>query len=204
LDVLHPTVDTLFGQPCLAVHVQPHLVPDAQARLHALQQEAVACWPGGFHQAPAHALHVTVYPVVPTTEGFDKDAYWNRIAAPTRTLVEGLCAGAGPIELRFFGLRVTSVGVIAVATEETGLIRRIREAIAAMLPPPPGLEHRCYDLIHTTLARFSDPRPVPAEAVRRIEAVPVDMTVRVERLKIFRETLFPCLVGEELVPVPLG
>jgi hypothetical protein len=66
------------------------------------------------------------------------------------------------------------------------------------LPPPPGLEHRHYDLVHTTLARFSDPRPVPAEVVQRIEATPVDLPVRVERLKIFRETLFPCLVGEEL------
>jgi len=204
VDLLKPVADDLWGRSCHAIHVQPHLTPEAQARLHGLQQVASAHWPGALHKAPPHALHVTVYPLVPTTEGFDKDAYWSGIAAASRALVQDLCAGARPLNLRFSGLRVTPVGIIAVAQDETGLIERIREAITGTLPPPPGLDHRRYDLIHVTLARFSDPRPMPADVVRTIEALPVSLSVPVHRIKIFRETLFPCLVGEEIVSVPLG
>ncbi|RDI59246.1 2'-5' RNA ligase family protein [Microvirga subterranea] len=204
MNSLLPVVDTLFGKPCLAVHVQPHLEAQAQAGLRALQQAAVAHWAGAFHEAPPHAFHVTIYPLVPTTEGFDKETYWSRIAEPSLRLVEELCAGAPPLDLRFHGLKVTPVGIIAVADDASGLIDRIRRRILETVPPPPGLEHRHYDLVHTTLARFAEARPMPEEVVRRIEAGPVDLPVRVARLKIFRETIFPCLVGEELAGFPLG
>ncbi|HZH52922.1 MAG TPA: 2'-5' RNA ligase family protein [Microvirga sp.] len=204
MDSLQPTVDTLYGKPCLAIHVQPHLAPEAQGKLHALQQAAVAHWSGAFHETPPHAFHVTIYPLVPTTEGFDKETYWNEIAAPSLRLVEELGSGAGPLVLEFHKLKVTSVGIIAVAQEGSGLIARIRDRILATVPPPPGLEHRHYDLVHTTLARFNDPCPMPAEVLRRIETIPVDLPIRVERLKIFRETIFPCLVGEELAAFPLS
>lgn len=204
MGTLEPVTDDLWGKPCHAVHVQPHLALQAQADLHGLQQRAAAHWPSALHLAPPHALHVTIYPLVPTTEGFDKNAYWSGIAKASRAIVDEVCAGAAPIELRFSRLQATPVGIIAVAQEETGLIARIRERIVASLPPPPGLAHRHYDLVHTTLARFSDSRPVPVAAVQRIEALPVCVPVRVERIKIFRETLFPCLVGEELASVPLG
>jgi hypothetical protein len=202
--MLHPVADDLWGRPCLAIHVQPHLVPEVQAELHDLQQVAVRRWPGMLHEAPPHAFHVTIYPLVPTTEGFDKEAYWREIADASRALVEEVCAGVGPLDLRFFRLQVTPVGIIAVAQEETGLIERIRKRIVERLPPPPGLAHRHYDLIHTTLARFRDSRPMPTASVQAIEALPVAVHVRVDRIKIFRETLFPCLVGEELASVPLG
>jgi 2'-5' RNA ligase len=199
----HPTADSLFGQPCLAIHVQPHLTPDAQAGLRAFQEGAAERWPGALHLAPAHAFHVTIYPLVPTSEGFDKEAYWNRIESGTRALVAETCAGHPPLDLRFSRLKVMPVGIIAVAEEETGLIERIRRRIVETLPPPPGLAHRHYDLIHTTVARFADTQPVPASAVERVEAAPVDLSVRVERIKIFRETVFPCIVGEELASFPL-
>jgi 2'-5' RNA ligase len=204
VDLFHPIADTLFAKPCLAIHVQPHLTPEAQRALHRLQRAAAASWPGSLHLAPPPAFHVTIYPLVPTSEGFDKAAYWDRIAEPTRALIEETCAGAPPLTLRFDRLKVMPVGIIAAAQEETGLVERLRRAILSTLPPPPGLEHRRYYLVHTTLARFADPAPVGREAVERIERQPVALDVPVDRIKIFRETRFPCLVGEELASVSLG
>jgi hypothetical protein len=97
-----------------------------------------------------------------------------------------------------------SVGVIAIAQDETGQIERLREKIVGTLPPPAGMEHRRYDMIHSTLARFSVARPMPDAVVEKIEGLPITLSVQVERFRIFRETLFPCLVGDEIVSVPLG
>ncbi len=200
----HPVADTLFAKPCLAIHVQPHLAAEAQDALQTLQRQAAERWPGRLHLAPPHAFHVTIYPLVPTSEGFDKAAYWGLIETETRALVEETCAGHPPLHLRFSRLKVMPVGIIAVAEEESGLIGRLRSRIAETLPPPPGLAHRHYDLVHTTIARFADAQPVPVSAVETVEAMPVDLTIRVERIKLFRETIFPCIVGGELGSVSLG
>jgi hypothetical protein len=141
--------------------------------------------------------------LVPTSEGFDKEAYWSRIADETGALVERTCAEYRPLELRFHALRVMPVGIIAVAEDATGLIECLRSRIVATLPEPPGLAHRHYDLIHATLARFADARPVPSSAIERVEAVPVDLRIRVDRIKLFRETVFPCIAGDELASVSL-
>ena len=201
---LHPIADTLFGRACLAIHVQPHLTPDAQGALHDLQRIAAAQWPGAIHLAPAHALHVTIYPLVPTAEGFDKGTYWASIADTTKALVTEICAGSQPFNLRFRALKVMPVGIVAVADNDTALIERLRRRIVETLPPPPGLAHRHYDMIHTTLARFADDHCVEDHSVEAVETVPVDLSIRVERIKLFRETVFPCIAGEELASVSLG
>ncbi|HEY8384151.1 MAG TPA: 2'-5' RNA ligase family protein [Microvirga sp.] len=193
-----PIADDLWGRPCLAIHVQPGFAPGAQERLHALQGQAAALWPGALHRAPAHAIHVTIYPLVPVPDGFDKEAHWRAVEAPIRAILAELCADAPALTLRFNRLKVTPVGLIAVAEEATGLVARIRARILSDLPPPPGREHVHYDLVHTTLARFASADPVPPEAVAAVESHPVAVNAPVDRIRLFRETLFPCIVGEEL------
>lgn len=200
----HPIADDLWGKPCLAYHVQPGFAPGAQAGLHELQQRVAALWPEPLFAGPPESLHVTVYPLVPVPDGFDKAAYWREIAAPSRAILASLCRDASAPVLRFHRLKVTPVGIIAIAEDETGLIASIRQAVLATLPPPPGRAPVHYDLIHTTLVRYRSATPVPASAVARIKELPVAVDAPVDRMRLFRETLFPCLVGEELEAFPLG
>jgi hypothetical protein len=201
---LHPVPEDLWGRPALALHVQPHLEPAAQAALHALQGEVALRWPARLHRAPAAALHLTIYPLVPVRGAFDRDAYWAEIAAPTIELLRGLCAASGPFRLRFERVRVAPAAIIAVARDGSGLIERIRPAVAETLPPPPGLAPMRYDLIHSTLARYAAPDPIPGAAVAALEALPVAVEAPVARLKIVRETVYPCLAMQELASFPLA
>jgi hypothetical protein len=164
---LHPVPEDLWGRPALALHVQPHLEPAAQAALHALQGEVALLWPARLHRAPGAALHLTIYPLVPVRGAFDRDAYWAEIAAPALEVLRGLCAAAGPFRLRFERVRVTPAAIIAVARDGSGLIERIRRAVAETLPPPPGLAPMRYDLIHSTLAAPRGPGPDPGRCGRR-------------------------------------
>jgi len=60
-----------------------------------------------------------------------------------------------------------------------------------------------YNLIHSTLARYRTSDAVPDAVIEAVEAIPVSITAPVERLKIIRETLFPCQVLDEIFSFPL-
>jgi hypothetical protein len=198
-----PSPDLLWGKPCLAYHIQPGFAAGAQERLNALQQQVLPFWPEPLFAGPAPSLHVTLYPLVPVPGGYDKEAYWRTIAGPVRDILEELCADAPAPMLRFRRLKVTPVAIIATAADETGLFTRIRREVLSRLAPPPGRSHIHYDLVHTSLVRYRSGTPVPAAAVERIESLPVSVDAAVDRIRLFRETLFPCLAGEELEAFPL-
>ncbi len=201
--MLQTIADTIWGQPCLAYHVQPELSPETRASLGALQKAIAERWPVPLYFAPAEALHVTLYALINVKDRFEKESYWRSIAAPCRALMESLCTGHGPLELRFSSLKVTDTAIIAVAADETGLIKEIRERIADLIPPPPGLKPMRYNLIHSTLARYRTSDVVPDDIVRTVEAIPVSIRAPVDRLKIISETLFPCQVMDEIFSFPL-
>jgi 2'-5' RNA ligase len=198
MTLFQPIPDELWGKPCLAYHIQPGFAPGAQQRLRELQQRVVSLWPEPLFAGPAEALHVTIYPLVPVAEGFDKEAHWRAVAAASRAILQDICHGAPALTLRFDRLKVTPVGIIATAPDDTGLITAIRQKVLERLPPAPGRRHVHYDLVHTTLARYRGATPIPAEAVERLEREDVVVAAPVDRIRLYRETVFPCLVGEEL------
>ena len=202
--MLQTIADDLWGEPSLAYHVQPVLPPECLAALEGLLGPIAERWPAPLHLGSRQMLHVTIYALVPVKDDFDKEGYWRRIAAPSLALVEELCAGHPPIELHFSRIKVTDTAIIAVAQETSGLIEAIRERIAGTIPPPPGREPLRYDLIHSTLARYRSSGPVPDAAVERVERLPLSIRAPVRGIKIVRETLFPCLIVDEIASVPLS
>ena len=201
--MLQTIADDIWGKECLAYHVQPSLEPETRDAFEEVQRAIVELWPEPLHVGPMHGLHVTIYPLVTVKGGFDKDAYWQTIAGPSRKLLEELCTGHRSLELRFSRLKVTDTAIIATATEETGLIEAVRERIVREIPPPPGASPIIYDLIHSTLARYRTKASVPDAMVERIERLPVSITAPVRQIRLVRETLFPCLVTDEIAAIPL-
>lgn len=202
--MLQTIADDIWGQPCLAYHVQPSLEPETRAAFEEVQRAFVELWPEPLHVGPGHGLHVTIYPLVTVKGAFDKDAYWRGIAQRSRNLLEELCAGHQALALRFSRLKVTDTAIIVTATEETGLIEAIRERIVRELPPPPGQKPIIYDLIHSTLARYRTRASVPDRVVERVESLPVSITAPVRQIRLVRETLFPCLATDEIAAIPLN
>jgi hypothetical protein len=201
--MLQTIADDIWGKPCLAYHVQPSLGPETREAFEAVQRSIAEHWPEPLHVGPKHGLHVTIYPLVPVRGSFDKDAYWKDIAGQSQSLLEELCVGHQSLELRFSRLKVTDTAVIATATEETGLIDAIRNRIVRDIPPPPGHEPIIYDLIHSTLARYPTRVSVPDDVVGRIESLPISITALVTHIRLVRETLFPCLMTDEIASIPL-
>lgn len=202
--MLQTIPDDIWAQPCLAYHVQPSLDPETRDAFESVQRAITDAWPEPLHVGPKHGLHVTVYPLVPVKGDFDKEAYWRRISQPSQNLLEELCRSRRPLELRFSRLKVTDTAIIVTATDGTGLIEAIRSRIVSDIPPPPGHKPVIYDLIHSTLARYRTKARIPKEAVERIESLPVSITAPVSRIRLVRETLFPCLETDQIASIPLG
>jgi hypothetical protein len=201
--MLQTIADDIWAQPCLAYHVQPSLEPETREAFEEVQRRIAEHWPEPLHVGPKHGLHVTIYPLVPVRGAFDKDAYWQGIARQSRSLLEDLCAGHQALKLRFSRLKVTNTAIIATATEETGLIDAIRDRIVSDIPPPPGHKPIIYDLIHSTLARYPTGASIPDDVVGRIESLPISITAPVTHIRLVRETLFPCLMTDEIASIPL-
>jgi len=201
--MLQTIADDIWGQPCLAYHVQPSLEPETRDAFAEVQRTFADLWPEPLHIGPKPGLHVTIYPLVTVKGGFDKDAYWRSIAGRSQNILEELCTGHRALELRFSRLKVTDTAIIATASEETGLIASIRERIVNEIPPPPGQKPIIYDLIHSTLARYRTNAAIPDEVVERIESLPVSIPAPVTRIRLVRETLFPCLATDEIASIPL-
>jgi hypothetical protein len=201
--MLQTITDDIWGLPCLAYHVQPSIEPGTREAFEEVQRAIAERWPEPLHIGPKHGLHVTIYPLVPVKGTFDKDAYWQGIARRSQDILEELCTGRPALELRFSRLKVTDTAIIVTATEETGLIEAIRERIVRELPPPPGHKPIIYDLIHSTLARYPTRASIPDHVVGHIESLPVSVTAPVTHIRLVRETLFPCLVTDEIASIPL-
>ena len=196
--------DTLGASPASPITSSRHLRPERQGGLARCRARPRRCGRSRSCSAPPEALHVTIYALVPVRGRFDREAYWSAIADKAAALLRAACAEASPFALRFHRLSASDAAVIALAEDPTGQIARLRAAIAAALPPPPGLSHPRYDIVHSSLARHANARPVPAQALARLGAHPVDFAAPVERLKIVRETRYPCLALEEVASFPLG
>ena len=201
--MLQTIADDIWGKPCLAYHVQPSLEPETREAFAEVQRSIAEHWPEPLNIGHKHGLHVTIYPLVPVKGAFDKDAYWQGIARQSQSLLEDLCAGHQTLELRFSRLKVTDTAIIVTATEETGLIGAIRDRIVSDVPPPPGHKPIIYDLIHSTLARYRTRASIPNDVVRHIESLPVSIMAPVTQIRLVRETLFPCLVTDEIASIPL-
>jgi hypothetical protein len=202
--MLQTIADDIWGLSCLAYHVQPSLEPETREAFAEVQRAFVELWPEPLHVGPKPGLHVTIYPLMMVKGDFDKNAYWQSIAPQSRRLLEELCTGHRALELRFSRLKVTDTAIIATATEETGLIEAIRRRIVNEIPPPPGASPIIYDLIHTTLARYRTRAAIPDEVVARIESLPVSIAAPVRRIRLVRETLFPCLATDEIASILLA
>jgi hypothetical protein len=199
----HPTVDDFWGRPCLAFHIQPGFAPGAQERLHALRERIVPLWPKPLRVGPLHSIHVTLYPLVPVPGDFDRDKHWRAVKEGALGILRRLCADAPALTLRYHRLIVMPAGIVAAAEDATGLVSAIRNEVLRLLPPPPGRSHVPYDLIHTTLARYGSTDPIDRSHVDAVNTQPVAVEARVDRIRLFQETLFPCIEGEELETFPL-
>jgi hypothetical protein len=195
--------DTRWGTACLAYNVQIDLTDPVARALAAAQQQLLRILHVPLYLVPVSSLHVSVYALAPVHwDSPDKEAYFSSIAERSLGVLRQTCDRAPRFLLRFHQLRATPHAVIAVASDSTGRLASLREALRAVADP--AVPTPRYDLVHTTIARFASSESVPSTSVREVEALPIDVSLEVRHIRIVRERTYPSLSIDEVARVGLA
>ena len=180
-----------WAKPFLAYNLTIRADPEGAAALSAVQDE-VALREPGLLRLPAHALHTTAAFLLPGSSEFDhpKDELWHQHGASWLAQLADLAAGTPRFVLRFRRLVVTDVAMIAVAEEPNELSAFRRRLLRVM--DLPGNCHR-YDLVHTTLFRYSAPLADPEALLKWTAEADMHAEFDVTELVVARENTFPFL-----------
>jgi hypothetical protein len=180
-----------WGQPFLAYNVFIRADPAATVALTAVQDRLSDLEPS-LLRLPDESLHTTAAFLLPGSAEFDrpKDELWHQNGSRWLAQLEELTVATSRFTLAFRRLVVTDVAIIAVAEEPNGLSAFRRRLLTVM--DAPGNSHR-YDLVHTTLFRYSAPLRDPAALLELAAASDVQIDFDVSELMVAREHTFPFL-----------
>ena len=180
-----------WGQAFLAYNVFVRADRAGAAALSAVQDSLSELEPS-LLRLPAESLHTTAAFLLPGSAEFDrpKDELWHQNGSRWLAQLEELAATSPRFTLAFRRLVVTDVAIIAVAEEPNGLSAFRRRLLTLM--DVPGNSHR-YDLVHTTLFRYSAPLRDPAALLELAAASNVRADFDVTELVVAREHTFPFL-----------
>ena len=189
--------DDRWGRACLAYNVQipvtgdaAQAFADAQARLDTLLT--------GVRPIPADALHISVYTVIPVSwESAAKEQHWQTLSGRVLTLLQHSCEQARAFQLPFDKLRVDPLAVIALAAHSHPFIDKLRHTLAELLAPT-NIPHPTYTIVHSTLARFSQPALLSPTVLAPIEKVALRANVHVTTTRLVRERIYPSLTADTL------
>lgn len=185
------TLAQRWRQPFLAYNLFIRASPAGAAALSAVQDQVDALEPA-LLRTPESALHTTAAFILPGSAEFDspKDELWHQHGSRWLAQLADLAAATPHFYLSFRRLVITDHAIIAVADEPNGLSAFRRRLLTVM--DVPGNSHS-YDLVHTTIFRFSSPLRDPATLLEWITGADVNAEFDVSELVVAREHTFPFL-----------
>lgn len=189
--------DRLWGEPCLGYGVQAHLDAESTSRIAGLQIRAFRDRAVRLHLTPPQTLHISVFSLVPVRwpdEG--KADVWERLkAAGVKEVVSPRLGESFSIEFR--EMRITNSAIILCTQQQPAPIRSLRRDLNQFVERL-GLPKQAFDRTHITIARPSEDQFLPADAVADLEGIPARLQVRVQRMTLVRELVYPSLQLEVL------
>jgi len=199
-----PQRDELLGQSCLSYQVQFALPAEVRRALAEFSRQLQQVAPSGLWVTPAESLHVTCCSLVsPRDDVCDKDRYWRSVRSQAEAAVKRVALEVPAFQLRFRTIRVTGRAIIVLADDEPS-VTHARSVFSQLAPPLGARQSQVYDTIHVTLCRYADPigmrRDLP-EAVARLR---LDLRADIDTLALVRETAYPSLRNEMLMPASLA
>jgi hypothetical protein len=194
---VHLQNDRLWGEPCLGYSVQAHFDAESTSRLAELQTRTFRGCAARLHLPPPQTLHVSVFSLVPVRwpdEG--KEELWKRlIAAGVKDIALQRLGESFSIE--FEEVRVTESAIILCTQIQPAPIQDLRQDLNRLVGTL-GLPTQAFDRTHVTIARPSEDQLLATDTVTDLECTPARLRVRVHKMCLIRELVYPSLQFESL------
>lgn len=195
--------DRLWGRGCLAYNLQAHLPATALALLSRMQQCLEREISVPINVVPEHALHISLYAVVPYSWPDDgKEAFWESRRERLLQSLPDLSRECSVLELDVESSIIFPTAVVATIRERTGTIRSMRERLAELCRHPTW-PHPSYDMLHCTLGRFAEDGTVSALEAERYQAHWQRFSTPLRALALVRERRYPALEVDDIARVTL-
>ncbi len=182
----------------MAYNAQILLSENSREKLALLQKIILTQVTGPLWECPSDSLHISITPFLSVREDYAgrKQELWKQNRADW---IKKLRASVHEIRnwtVHYRALRITEMAIIAVAHDE-GVTNRVRCQLNLQ-------ESKGWDLVHTTLFRFSSNYEVTASDEEKIRAVRIEILEKVMDVVIVKETKYPSLVSAVLERIPVA
>jgi hypothetical protein len=190
-----PLPDKLWGEAVTAYQIQFPLTYDTRLQLEQELHELPI--PEGLvlRPTPIDALHVTCLSIVsPRAPQYDTSLYWPKVSPSINKVMDDAVRSVDPITLAFEKILVGDSAIIAVAAD-IPFLKRIRLELASRLPPPPD-GFSIPDIIHSSLARYSDESEKIDLGTKILTDHKFCVHAHIDRLRLIKEMVYPSLSFE--------
>jgi hypothetical protein len=194
-------IDPLWGEACEAIQLQA--LPDQRTleAIERVQQHIASSSAVALRPIPTHCLHMTVLTLLhPMTDfGRSKFAIWAENAESWQSIVSTAVSETPHFSITFDRIVYSQMAIILQAPVPPELLA-VRQQMAQAIsledwhPRPP-------DIAHITLFRYAQEGVLPEHDEVRLD---VPLLMRVDSLRLIRETVYPTLEAEPIAQFSLG
>jgi|GEM_PF-5213796 len=197
-------LDTHWGQPIWGVAFQIDLGKKVGRQLKQYQAELNWLEPGNFLFPDSSYWHITVNQVVHWCDTYQLglEGTWKNVKPEFLEKFRKLDKTFQSFDLTFSKLIATHSGIIWCAYDKKGEMRQLRNFLYEKLPIPPE-NSESIKIIHTTVARYKNRLNNPKRIVEFIEKNQQPVVMKVNKIYLRNELIFPSIKTKTLASINL-
>lgn len=197
-------IDTMWGKPIYGATLQVDLRASVQDVLCRYQQELDALEPNNLLLLPRQYQHISVNQVVFWGGKYKLGTKetWEHVADNFISSFNTLNKTLPSFEVTFSKLIATTGGIIWCAYDDHDQMEELRNTLLQTLPFPKETT-RFNHIIHTTVARYKHTLTNPQRVYEYIQNKHDTVSMKVDRILLRKENMFPSIQTEALAQIGL-
>ncbi len=197
-------VDTMWNQPIWGMLLYGVLDEKVKTMLSKYQNDLQVFEPGNLNCPPPSSQHLTINQVVDCLQDYPQgnEKAWEEIKENFLEKFQRLNRHYPSINLTFSELIATTGGIIWCGYDENDEVETLRNNLFSELPFPKETIKKVH-IIHTTVARYKRKLKNPQAVLDYIKIHNEKVEMKLNKITLRNETLYPSLQFSEIEQIEL-
>ncbi len=195
-------LDTTWGKEIWGVTLQIDLSEKVRDVLCEYQDDLDQLEPNNFLLLPRQYQHISFNQVVfwGGQYSLGNEGTWNSVTDDFTQSFLKMNQTYQSFEVTFSKLIVTTAGIVWTATDSSDQLEDLRNVFLKELHFPAETTKQNH-IIHTTVARYKNKLNDPKKVLSYIEAQNREVTMKIEKIILRKELVFPSIKTEEIASI---